>query len=246
MGPAHALELLLGALAPGSLGLQPAVDLNRTTLELGEPLVKLLLGTAYRRKLGGRRLLGFGQLPLNALQLPRQLPRSALARAEAPAEPLHLQTTLPFQIDAAVLGLDAQLLLGVLALLRAPKLLLARRSAVDDRLALLGRDGLRCAPLLLLGLAQTLLQARHVGLERAHGRLGGLGSADQSRVPGFDGAARAAFGQKIAFGSPTAPFGTQPAELRARSRSAARCLASLCRHYGGQATVPAGRPRGRL
>ena len=65
--------------------------------------------------LGRRGLLGLGQLALDALQR-APAPGLALARAQAPAQPLDLRARLAFDLDAAVFGLDAQALLGVLAL----------------------------------------------------------------------------------------------------------------------------------
>src|SRR5271156_2273064 len=110
---------------------------------------------------------------MNALELSRQLPRRALARREATTETFDLQMALAFEVDAAILGRDPQLLLGVLALLGPAQLLFDRGGAIAGR-RLLGFDQLGYPSLLILGLAQARLQARHVGLERAHGRLGRL------------------------------------------------------------------------
>jgi hypothetical protein len=124
MTAAHALQQTLGPLTGSPLTFEPALELVRAVLELGEARMDPLLGASRARQLGSRRLLGFGQLPLNALELACQLPCTALARTQPATQPVDLRAAFPFQIDAAVLGLDAQLLLGVLALLDAPQFLL--------------------------------------------------------------------------------------------------------------------------
>ena len=125
----------------------------------------------------------------------------ALARAETAGEPVDLGAALALELRAAVLGLDAQLLLGVLALLDAPQLVLTL-----SRRRLLGIEPPGEERPLLRGLPQPLLQARQVGLERLHGRLGRLGTAGE-RIRSVGGirinrAARAALGQQIALGRP--------------------------------------------
>src|SRR5437879_790152 len=114
MAPAHALKQALGALPGCSLGVELAVHLDRTTLELAEPRLERALGASLGRSLGCGGLLGLGQLPLNALQPRGQRARVALARVHTATQPVDLGTTLAFEIAATLLGLHAQSLLGVL------------------------------------------------------------------------------------------------------------------------------------
>ena len=52
--------------------------------------------------------------------------------------------------------------------------------------------------MLLLGLAEALLQAVDVAFEGVDGGLGGLGAADQGLLPALGRAAGTAFGQQVA------------------------------------------------
>ncbi len=132
-------------------------------------------------------------------------------------------------------------MLGVLALLGPPQLLLGARAALgggDRRDGLLALDELGYSPRLRLGLPQALLEAGHVRLERPHRRLGGLRAADQAGVAGLDGAPRPAFGEQVALGSPAAALGPQSTGLRARAGGASRRLASLCHHDARKLRCP--------
>ncbi len=92
------LELTLGPFAGGSLGFQPAMDLDRSLLELGEPLLELTLGASDHRAFGRHGLLCFGQLPLDALQPAGQLARVALTRAHSATQPVDRRATLAVEL----------------------------------------------------------------------------------------------------------------------------------------------------
>jgi hypothetical protein len=164
---------------------------------------------------------------LQFLDTGRQLPRLVLVGAQALAEATQLIPALPLGPDEALLGLDAQLLLGVLALLHAAQLRLALL-----RRGLLGLDEPGHPAVVLLGLSQPLLKARDVSLERLDGRFGGLGPARQGGLAALGGPARATFGQEVAFASPAAALADP------------RCLAFLDHRSAVQVRGPSGRPGG--
>ena len=109
-------------------------ELKRTALELGEPQPQLSLaaraqlGRGHRRaqlgQLGRRSLLGLVQLALGALQTLGQLTGVVLACAQTAGEAVDLGTAVALSARATILGLDAQLLLGVLTLLDTTQLVL--------------------------------------------------------------------------------------------------------------------------
>jgi hypothetical protein len=168
----------------------------RAAFELGEPYLQLPLAAPYRRMLGRGGLFGLGQLALDRLQPFGQLARVVLARAETTGEPVDLGAAVALELRAAVLGLDAQLLLGVLALLDATQLVLT----LGDR-RLLGIEPPGEERSLLSSLLHPLLEAGQMSLECLHGRLSRLCTAGESirRVGGIriNRAARAALGQQI-------------------------------------------------
>ena len=190
-----------------------------------QALLYPLLDAPHRGAVRCGGLLGLGELALQGVGAPRQLASVILSSVQPLFEALDLDAALAVQAQHPLLRLDAQLLLGVLALLDAPELALAleRRSAlVLERLA-----GPRA---LLLGLAQSLLQAGNVAFERLHGRFGGLRAAHQRDLAALGGAARAAFGQQIALATARATLG--PGAVFAVGR-----LASLHHHVAANLRV---------
>ena len=171
-----------------------------------EPRLEALLGAARGRELGGGGLLGLGQLALRRARAAGPAParRCSLALRRRPSRSIsrRLSRSRSMQRSSA----------STRSCCSAYSRCLARRSScsTDGRVrgsaaACSASIELGHAPLLLLGLAQALLEARHVGLERAHGRLGRLRAADQRGVAGLHRAARAAFGQQVALGPAAAP-----------------------------------------
>ena len=210
--------------ARGALGLEPAMDLERAALELGEPCLQRRPRRGARAaQLGRRGLLGLGELPLHALELlgQRSAPSRSLALRRRPSRSVS-SAALAFELDAAVLGLDAQLLLGVLALLGAPQLLLGRCAAIAARSGPLGLEsGSAMRRASSSASRRRCCRLATWRLERLHRRLGGLRAADQRRVAGLRRAARAAFGEQVALGPAAAAFRTQPSGLCTCGRSAA-------------------------
>ena len=203
-------------------------------LQIVHPRLQVLLGSPQRRALGAGLLLGLGELALQILQAPRELARLRLARAQARAQLLDLRAALALELDAdggdvaePVLGLDPQLLLGVLALLDAPQLVLA---LVRGRT--LGLQQLVQSHVFVLGLAQALLQARDMAFERLQRGFRGLGAARERDLATLGRPSRAAFGEQVALA----------ATRRTRTLFPVRRLASLCHHVDGQPRGRAGRP----
>jgi hypothetical protein len=159
----HVLKLALGVLAPGPFGVDLPADLKRLALELRDSYLQLLLISSYRRSFGRCGLFGLGELALNALQLLGKVSCAVLTRAQMANESLDLGTTITLEVHVTVLGLDAQLLLGVLALLDTTQLVLTLRSRSLLGLELLGEDNS-----LLRGLQQLLLKAGQMCLERTY------------------------------------------------------------------------------
>ncbi len=161
------------------------------------------------------------------LQAGRQLAGLELVRAETITQATQLVTALALGPHEAVLGLDAQLLLGVLALLDPAQLGLALLGAGPLRL-----DHARHPPLLVLGLAQPLLQAGDMAFERLDGRFGRLGPAREGGLAALCGTSRPPFGQQVAFAraSPALAGGAEP-----------WCLAFLRHHLDRQLRRRAGR-----
>src|SRR6185437_10782613 len=135
---------------------------------------------------------GLRELAAQLLDAPGELAALALARRYALGELLGALAALTLEAGEPVLGLDAQLLLGVLALLDPAQLALAR-GAVRT----LGLEQLGDAAPFLLGVAQPLLQAGDVAFQRLHGGFGRLGTALQRRLAALGGASRASLGQEI-------------------------------------------------
>jgi len=125
----HALKLLL----------ERELSLCEVRLALG----KLLFGAARGGTSGRGLLLGLGELAADDLQAIGQLACVTLTSAEAPLQAIELTALLALQALTLFLGLHAQLLLGILALLDPPHLVLA-----------LGKM-FGAASLLLLSLAHT-------------------------------------------------------------------------------------------
>ena len=176
---------------------------------MGARTLELALELAYPRLRGAMlQFEGGAQFGGNSLQRDHALPQALAAlvhRGEASREcvPLLLgvlrgrmcllDAPLPAVALGAVattgahgdlLGLDPQLLLGVLALLDAAQLQLALGELRGDVLA----------RTLTLDLARA--QIGEVGLERAHRRLGRLGATQQGRIA-QPGAAGTAFGERV-------------------------------------------------
>ncbi len=229
---AQRVQQVFGPPARRALGLEHAVHLERRTLELGQAGAQDTFGSQQRGPLGDRGLLGLVQLALDAVQADLERLRFALARAEPSAQPLHLRPRLAFDLGTAVFGLDAQALLGVLALRDALQLALERLAwqrllVPRRRRSVAGRAGhlepLCSLPSFLLDLAQAVLQAGDVGLQRPHRRLGRLGAQHQRVLARFGGAARPPFSQQVALAA-------APAALRGASPPLARRLAALGDH----------------
>jgi hypothetical protein len=198
---AHVIELALSALTRGSLRVDLQTDLQGTALQLRKPYLQLSFSTSYSHLLGRRDLLVLGQLALDALQPLSQLTRMVLARAQTTREPVDLSATVVLEACATILGLDSQLLLGVLALLDTAQLVLT----LGDR-RLLDIESLSKEHTFLRGLPHPLLKAGQVSLERLHRRLGRLGAAGE-RVRRLGGlqinrAACAALREQIAVSRP--------------------------------------------
>jgi hypothetical protein len=239
-GALGAAQLLDGALGPrsgGALEGEQPLELVCAMLELGDARSQRRLGARGCAAVGGGSLLGLGELAFGGLQTGGERLDVALAGADPTAQPLELATRLALVLDEALFGLDPQPLLGVLALRRALQLALergrgrgwelartlrrafgaTRDAAGTGRLtgAPRGVEQLADSPSFLLGVLQPALQTRHVGLERADGRLGGLGAKPQRVLARFDGAAGATFGEKVALAAAATTF---PATRRVATR----------------------------
>jgi hypothetical protein len=220
MATAQALQQALGSLARRSLGLEAALELLGTMLELSHPRLEDLLVASRPGALGAGGLLSLGELALHALQAAGELARLELTVPQAATQSIDLGAAIALEIDQLVFGFDAKSLLGVLALLDLSQLalddilgvapaalVLSRlRTITDGSHGSIGGDHLRGAPRLLLGVAQPLLQARHVRLERPHGRLSGLCAKGQRVLTGLGRTARATFGEQVALASASASF----------------------------------------
>ena len=188
-------------------------------------------------------------------QLPPARARSTLRRR--PSRSIS-RAALPFKVDVAVLGLDPQLLLGVLALLGPAQLLLARRprSAARGSRRLLGLDE--------LGRSARSRPRPRAGAAGGSTR-GPRASAPSPRRPPRAGSAPASpdstarRARRSASRSPSLPrprpSGPSPRTAHP-SRRAARRLTSLCHHDdrklrrppdgpGGTCDGAVGRRRGR-
>ena len=86
--------------------------------------MQLPLAAFHRDTLGRHGLFGLGQLTLDALQPLGQLTRVVLACPQTATEPGDLTPAVAREACVTVLCLDAQLLLGVLALLDTTQLVL--------------------------------------------------------------------------------------------------------------------------
>ena len=93
----------------------------------------------------------------------------------------------------------------------------------------LGLDQLGHPPALLFGLAQALLQAGDVGLERSHGGLRGLGATREEMLSGFHRAARSTFREQVALAA-ARPGAHATTAGRIGTEPAAGCLAALGHH----------------
>src|SRR6185437_9183490 len=185
-------QLAFGALARAPLGVEAALDLLRAAFELGDPRLQLGFGPAQAGSLGGGALFGLGELAAQLLDAPGELSALALAGGDALRELLGALTAVALEPGHAVLGLDAQLLLGVLSLLDPAQLALAL-GAMRAR----GLEQLGDAPPFLLGVAKTLLEAGDVAFERLDGGFRGLGTALQCRLAALGRAPRAPFGEEV-------------------------------------------------
>ena len=226
---ADAPQLALSPLARRALISQAGLDLAGAPLELPHATPEVLVRAADARPLGCELLFGRHELTLHGLQALGDLARSSLLVLQPAAHAFGLQAALAVDRGKAVLRLDPQLLLGVLALLDAAQLMLSLPG-----LLALGLEDLRQPAGLLLRLLQALLQAGDVALERLNGRFGGLGATGERRLAALRGAPRAAFGEQIAL-SP-APLPLWPA-----AREPAGRFMSLCHHVGPDGTPTAGR-----
>ncbi len=102
----------------------------------------------------------------------------------------------------SILGLDAQLLLGVLPLLHAPQLALPLGAV--RALGVEHRGG--AAPV-LFELLQARLQRAHMAFERAHGRFGGLGATLHRGLARLRRAPCATLGEEVGLPHPPALTG---------------------------------------
>ncbi len=217
-------ELAFGALAGAALCLQAALDLLGAALELGHARGQLGFRASEAGALGGGALLGLGELAAQLLDAPREIAAVLLAGSNTARELLVALATLALQAGEAVLGLDAQLLLGVLALLDPAQLAVALGAVCA-----LGVQQLPDPSPFLLGVAQPLLQARDMAFERLDRGFGGLRPAQQGGLAGLGGAARAPFGQEV---------GLPHAARRARARCLALLDHALQGRYCGERTAP--------
>ena len=167
MGAADGAELGFVATAGATLLGQLHPQFPHLALELADPPLQLLLVAGKLAPASGGGLLGVAQL--------------ALGRAQLALGPL-----------GALLGLAAQLELFVLALAGGAQLLLAGLGGAP----LVGQRGGE-AGVLLLGLAEALLEAVDVAFEGVDGGLGGLGATDQGLLPALGRAAGTAFGEQV-------------------------------------------------
>src|SRR6185437_13934022 len=135
---------------------------------------------------------GLRELAAQLLDAPGELAALALARRYALGELLGALAAIALEPGHAVLGLDAQLLLGVLALLDPAQLALALGA-----MRALGLEQLGDAAPFLLGVAKTLLEAGDVAFERLDGGSRGLGTALQCRLAALGRAPRAPFGEEV-------------------------------------------------
>ncbi len=171
-----------------------------------------------RRALRGGRLLGLRQLALGRLQPRAQRLGLAFARLQAlrrgdrPRRAPRVRdrrSGLRPRSAAAARRTRAGRLAEARA--RAPprRGTIGGRQPTSDAPRVLARllDPLGEAMALLLGLAQALLQAREVRLQRAHRRLGRLGAQRQRVLARFGGAASAPFGEQIALAATPATLG---------------------------------------
>jgi hypothetical protein len=190
-------DLALGPLACAALGLQAAFDLLRATLELPDARAQLLFGPPQAGALGRCALLGLGELAAQLLDAAGQLAGFALGAADPRGQLIGALAAVVLEAGEPALGLHAQLLLGVLALLDPPQLALALGAVRALCLEQLGYT----APF-LLGLAQSLLQGRHVALECLDRRFRGLGPALERGLTAIGRAPRASFGEEIGVADP--------------------------------------------
>src|SRR5436309_2010182 len=173
MAHAHELERALGVLAGGSLRGELPLGRQRAALQLGDPPLQLRFGELHGRTLRPQPLLGLRELTPQLLQAPRQHARFVLAVAEALAQALDVRAALALDRRDASFGLRALALLGVLALLESPQLVLddpaggrllspglaATRAQGAGEGGALGLDQRGQTRALVVGFAQALLQA---------------------------------------------------------------------------------------
>src|SRR6185312_6689556 len=233
-------KLAFGPLAGAALGHQATLQLLGTALEARHARGEVALGPAQRGALGRGGLLGLGELALQAVDPARELGELVLAARPgdggAGGGALALLALEPRQSS---LGLDAKLLLGVLALLDPPQLALAL-----GRVGSLGLEQGGRAAALLLGLLKTGLEARDVTFERLDGRFGRLRAALQGRLAGLGRAARSALGEEVRLAHPAARPGVVALlhhGVKARPRPGRRRRARVV--YGPRPWRPVPPPR---
>ena len=203
---------------------------------------------AQRRALGGRGLLGLGELRAgrSPAAAPARARRCSLALRRA-LEPLDLGAALAVERRcSALLGLDAQLLLGVLALLDAAQLAARARRAGRAARPRAARPCARAPPRPRAGAA--------AGWRRGVSSVCTVASAASARriergLAALGRAARAAFGQQIALAScarprrvPVAGARHHAAQLRRRTVSAP-LRPSRCRLDRYERRAPCRAPR---
>jgi hypothetical protein len=228
LGAAQLIERALGSRSRGALEGEQPLHLVCAMLELGDARPQRRLGARGSGALSGGRLLGLGELAFGRLQPVGERLDIALARADPAGQALELDTRLAFVLGEALFGLDSQPLLGVLPLRGALQLALKRGRLRGGELAWAlwltfgatgcpgqagrlagapsGVEQLADPPPFLLGVLQPALEARHVRLERAHGRLGGLGAQPQRMLARFDGPAGPTFGEEVALATAATTF----------------------------------------
>ncbi len=178
---AHRGELAdVGFALPDHLLLELVAQRRELALETGAQAGGDLHQLAHDRGEPGVPLAQLGELGVELADVP-------LGLLEARAQGLDLAAHLALEALAALLGLDAELLGGVLALLDVAHVGFALRELLGDALALAA------------DLLEALLERGEVGLEVAHGRLGGLGPAHRLLIA-LLGAPCAPFGQHVSGG----------------------------------------------